>query len=107
MSNYYEGQKVVCISESFPVHATTEVDKSIIGNQAPIHPVKGETLVIDEILGDFFRFDKYDSNESFNWWHCTRFRPLDDFIITESVESEMQCVARQKQIQLNVCPVKR
>jgi len=81
MSNFYEGQKVVCISENFPVHTTTEIDKSIIGTQAPTHPIKGETLVIDEMLGDFLRFNKYDTDESFNWWHSTRFKPLDDIEI--------------------------
>jgi len=85
MSNFYEGQKVVCISESFPVFKTTEEDKSKIGQQAPMHPVKGETLVIDEMLGDFLRFDKYDT-DAFNWWHSSRFRPLDEFEITQSSE---------------------
>ena len=85
--NFQEGQKVVCISESFPVIATTETDKSIIGIQAPSHPVKGETLVIDEILGDFLRFNKYDG-VSFNWWHSSRFRPLEHFPIVESEVAE-------------------
>lgn len=83
MSRFYEGQKVVCISENFPVEATTETDKSKIGNQAPIHPIKGETLVIDEMLGDFLRFDKYDT-DAFNWWHSTGFRPIDEIEITTS-----------------------
>jgi len=80
MSNYFEGQKVVCISENFPVHATTLEDKSDIGKQAPVHPIKGETLIIDEMLGDFLRFDKYDTY-SFNWWHSSRFRPIDEIEI--------------------------
>lgn len=83
MSRFYEGQKVVCISESFPVHTTTETDKSKIGTQAPTHPKKGETITIDEMLGDFLRFSKYDT-DAFNWWHCTRFRPLDEFEVTTS-----------------------
>ena len=91
MSNFYEGQKVVCISEIFPVHATTETDKSIIGTQAAFHPKKGETLIIDEILGDFLRFDKYDT-DAFNWWHCSRFRPIDEIQITSQIE-ELEVVA--------------
>lgn len=91
MSNFFEGQKVVCISESFPVHATTEEDKSKIGTQATIHPKKGETLTIDEMLGDFIRFDKYDT-DAFNWWHCSRFRPIDEIQITSQIE-ELEAVA--------------
>ena len=79
-----EGQKVVCISDNFPVKATTKSDKSIVGTRPLLHPQIGETLVIDEMLGDeWLRFDKYD-NDSFNWWHYTRFRPLDEFEITLS-----------------------
>lgn len=89
MSNFFEGQKVVCISESFPVHTTTLEDKSDIGKQAPIHPVKGEKLIIDEMLGDFLRFSKYDT-DAFNWWHCSRFRPLDEFEVTTSSQIEKQ-----------------
>lgn len=85
MTNFNEGQKVVCISDDFPVKATTKLDKSIIGTQAPIHPQKGETLIIDEMLGDFLRFNKYDT-DSFNWWHCSRFRPIDEIEITSNIE---------------------
>lgn len=87
MERFYEGQKVVCISENFPVHATTLEDKSDIGKQAPTHPKKGETLIIDELLGYFLRFNKYDT-DAFNWWHSTRFRPLDEFEITASITEE-------------------
>ena len=89
MSNFFEGQKVVCISENFPVHATTLEDKNDIGKQASTRPVKGETLIIDEMLGDFLRFNKYDT-DSFNWWHCSRFRPLDEFEVTTSSQIEKQ-----------------
>lgn len=77
-NNFKEGQKVVCISERFPLHKTTQTDKSNIGTQATNHPKKGEIIVIDEILGEFLRFDKYDTNESFNWWKADRFAPIDE-----------------------------
>lgn len=89
MSKFYEGQKVVCISDNFPVKSTTETDKSIVGTFPAIHPKVGETLIIDEMLGDeWLRFDKYDF-ESFNWWHYSRFRPIDEIEIkSESHELE-------------------
>lgn len=74
MNPFSEGQKVVCISDHFPhlpqYGGTPEntADK----------PKKGEILVIDEILGDFLRFDKYDTEQSFNWWMHNRFAPLTD-----------------------------
>ena len=98
MSNFREGQKVVCISEDFPVHTTTKPDKSEIGTQAPIHPKKGETLVIDEMLGDFLRFDKYDT-DAFNWWHCSRFRPIDEIEVTSNIdETELFEALRKSEI---------
>jgi len=95
MSNFFVGQEVVCISESFPVHTTTEADKSIIGKQALIHPKKGENLVIDEMLGDFIRFDKYDT-DACNWWHSSRFCPLDEFAIKTLIKEldEVEFVGR-------------
>ena len=78
MSKFYEGQKVVCVSDNFPIISTTDADKTIIGTHPKNHPQIGETLVIDEMLGDeWLRFDKYD-NESFNWWNYLKFRPWDE-----------------------------
>jgi hypothetical protein len=89
MNRFYEGQKVVCINDNFPVKATTEKDKSIVGTHPAWHPQKGETLVIDEMMGDeWLRFDKYDG-ESWNWWHVTRFRPLDEIEVLMIVEQEL------------------
>jgi hypothetical protein len=82
MNPFSVGQKVVCISENFPIEITTDEDKSRLGEQAYAHPVIGEQLIIDEILGGFIRFDKFDSdnplhpNYGFNWWHYTRFSPI-------------------------------
>lgn len=80
MSNFYEGQKVVCINDNFPCKSTTETDKSIVGTHPKVHPEIGETLVIDEILGDWLRFNKYDT-DAYNWWHNSRFKPIDDIEI--------------------------
>lgn len=93
MSNFYEGQKVVCINDKFPVISTTELDKNIVGTQPSLHPKVGETLSINEMLGDeWLRFDKYDF-ESFNWWHYSRFRPIDEFEVTMSDQLKNECVA--------------
>lgn len=85
MERFYEGQKVVCINDHFPQIRTTLEDKSQIGTLAPVHPVKGETLVIDEILGVFLRFDKFDI-DAHNWWHNSKFKPLDEFEIKFETE---------------------
>ena len=96
--NMVEGQKVVCISEDFPVIKSTAEDKSDEGRQAPSHPIKGETLIINEMLWDFLRFDKYDNhnqsdpNYGWNWWHNSRFKPLDEIEITSEVFAELGCV---------------
>lgn len=71
---FQEGQKVVCILQDFPV-----IKKyGGTGKEADNTPKKNEILVIDEILGEFLRFDKYDTNESFNWWKADRFAPIDE-----------------------------
>ena len=71
---FQEGQKVVCISQDFPV-----IKKyGGTGKEAKYTPKKDEVLVIDEILGEFLRFDKYDTDESFNWWKADRFAPIDE-----------------------------
>jgi len=46
-------------------------------------------LVIDEILGEFLRFDKYDTEESYNWWKSDRFAPItEEEIVMEELISE-------------------
>lgn len=82
---FTEGQRVVCISESFLVAITTETNRSIIGTHPNTHPVEGEVLTIDEILGLYLRFDKYD-NEAYNWWHHTRFAPVNEMLQDEQIE---------------------
>lgn len=85
MNGFKEGQKVVYISEDFPV-----IKKyGGTGKEAKDKPKKDEVLVIDEILGDFLRFDKYDTNESFNWWKYDRFAPVnEDELVIENLIAE-------------------
>lgn len=80
MKSIREGSSVVCISEDFPW-----IKKHGGSGPAKDHPKKGEILIVDEILGEFLRFDKYDTEESFNWWHITRFAPIE-----EDFESELE-----------------
>ena len=77
------GQQVICISENFPVWKTTQTDKSIIGTNPHHHPQLNEILTIDETLGEFIRFDKYD-NHAFNWWKMDRFKLLNPQIMEHS-----------------------
>lgn len=68
-NNYKEGQKVVCISQNFSLIK----EFGGTGKEAEKIPKINEVLIIDEILGDFLRFEKYDTDESFNWWKFDRF----------------------------------
>ena len=72
-NRFEEGQKVICISNNFP-----HIKKYGGSEGATTTPKKGEILVIDEVLGDFLRFDKYDTYESYNWWMFNRFSLIDD-----------------------------
>lgn len=74
---FVEGQEVVCISEAFPVLPYSDYGREHTGQQPNYHPRKGEVLNIDEILGDFLRFAKYDTRESYNWWCWDRFAPVE------------------------------
>jgi len=74
---FSEGDKVICVSEDFPWLP----QHGGIG-PAKVHPVKNEILIVDEILGDFLRFDKYDTINSFNWWHHTRFQGVSESDLT-------------------------
>ena len=85
MNPFVEKQRVLCIKDNFPVVRTTNEDKRIIGTRARKHPKVGEILIIDEILGEFLRFNEYDQNDpnapdySVNWWHYGHFAPVDEF----------------------------
>lgn len=66
---FNQGDRVICINDkNFTIVITTEEDKSIIGKYATSYPKEGDILTVDEVLGEFIRFDKCD-NQSFNWFH--------------------------------------
>ncbi|WP_460671679.1 hypothetical protein [Larkinella ripae] len=71
---FEEGQRVICINDNFPwlkQHGGVE-------DAADSNPSLGEVLVINEVLGEFLRFDKYDTTRSFNWWIAKHFAPFGD-----------------------------
>jgi len=86
MNNSFEqGQEVVCISDNFPVIK----EYGGTGKEATSKPQKNETIIIDEILGEFLRFDKYDTEESCNWWKHDRFAPTEEKIKEEQELEEI------------------
>ena len=76
------GQKVVCINGEFP-----SIKKyGGLPNNAKTKPVLREVIIIDDVLGEFLRFEKYDTAESRNWWIDKNFAPIDD----EKLEGELK-----------------
>ena len=77
------GQRVVCVSDYFPKVITTDEDKSTLGKLPARHPKMGEVYCIDEILGEFLRFDAFDEDDpthpeyGWKWWKHTQFRPVE------------------------------
>lgn len=75
------GNYALCINENFPVVETTG-DKSQIGKQPLSHPKYGEICCVDEVLGEYFRFDEHDCDDPNNpdygwkWWKHTHFKIL-------------------------------
>lgn len=60
----------MCINDSFPhvkQHGGVE-DLELI------KPKIGDKVYIDEMLGDYLRFDAFDTEKSTNWWHYSRFK---------------------------------
>jgi len=63
-----EGDQVICIDHNFPhIKEFGGTDKK------QITPKTGDVLTVDETLGEFLRFDLFDSEETYNWWHKSRF----------------------------------
>lgn len=91
------GQYALCINENFPVVETTG-DKSQIGTQPISHPKRGEICCVDEILGEYLRFDEHDCNDPNNpdygwkWWKHTHFKPLTKQEVEEHYEKVGQGV---------------
>jgi len=75
------GQYALCINDNFHVVKTTG-DKSKIGTITIRFPKIGEICCIDEILGEFLRFDEYDCNDKmsvdygWHWWKHINFKPI-------------------------------
>lgn len=93
-----EGTKVICISENFPLWKTTKEDKTEIGSHPINHPKKDEVLIVDEVLGDFLRFEAYDTVDEYKWWHKNRFRIVDDLDVIQRETSEMSVNVLQKNV---------
>lgn len=87
---FTEKDLVICINDQgFIKVITTIEDKSTIGNYSKLHPKKDEVLIVDEILGEYVRFDQYDDGDSFNWFHSkyfTLFNPLLQTIKEDELE---------------------
>ncbi len=83
------GEEVICVNINFPFI------KDYGGSgEAKNKPKENEVLVVDETLGDFIRFDKYDTEGSFNWWHHNRFRTINLDEMEECI-SELMTVPNQ------------
>lgn len=83
------GENVVCINDNFPQVITTSDDKSRIGIIPNRRPVKGIIYQIDEILGEFIRFDcmdildENDPDYGWRWWKHTHFAPIDNCVLLD------------------------
>ncbi len=77
---YRVGAMVVCVSTNFPV--VKKFSSTNVG--AKECPKLHEHLMIDEILGDYLRFDKYDEHGMCNWWKYDRFIPLSSEQLAEN-----------------------
>lgn len=71
---FHEGQKVICISNHFPIIRKYSTDKNL--SETSNKPQKGDIFIIDEILGEFLRFDCKDDEDSCNWWYHGKFMPV-------------------------------
>jgi hypothetical protein len=86
------GQSVVCINDYFPLVIAT-AGKDRIGSLPPVYPKLNETIVVDEILGEFLRFDKYDCDDvnhpdyGWRWWKHTHFSAVNESIASDAEKS--------------------
>ena len=89
------GQSVVCINDYFPQAITTGEDKSRIGIVPQSRPSKGVVYQIDEILGEFIRFDCMDMSDvedpdyGWRWWKHTHFAAIDNSLLLDSEMEDM------------------
>ena len=93
MKNLQEGKKVICLSDDFARVWETSGSNYELTRK----PKTGEVLTIYEIQGDFLRFRKYDKGNCCNWWHYSKFAPIDQ----KSIDAE---IAKLKEMLVaNVC----
>ena len=87
------GQTVRCIKDcsTVIVHSTNPALKGTVGTYRA--PKEGDILTVDEVLGEYLRFDKYDGlgGDGYNWWFHTSFRPLSEaeaYLLEEGLDLE-------------------
>lgn len=80
----------------------TTGDKKRVGSMPTVHPKINEQIVINEILGEYLRFDQYDCDDvshpdyGWRWWKHTHFSA-----IKESNASIVR-MGRERQLDLNI-----
>jgi hypothetical protein len=85
------GQYAICVNDNFPDIITTG-DKSQIGMHPAAFPRKNEICHVDEIRGEFLRFDEYDCNDENHpefgcrWWIHTHFKQISNEEVEEYYE---------------------
>lgn len=86
---FIEGDEVICISDNFPY-----IEKYGGNGGATSKPKLNEILIVDEVLGQFIRFNKYDSDTTINWWKYDRFKKL----TTEEMKFKNKTAIDQEQL---------
>ena len=82
MGNDFEkGESVICINDHFPYIPKFGGNGDIVEK-----PKVGEILTIDEVLGDFLMFEKYNTETSTNWFFYNRFLRYDKQCHKEHIE---------------------
>lgn len=72
-NDFKQGERVICINDNFPWIP------EFGGNGDNIEkPKVGEILTVDEVLGDFLMFEKYNTETSTNWFFFNRFKRIDE-----------------------------
>jgi len=67
---FKKGQYVICVSEDFPIIEEYGGTDQQTGYRKP---KEGYIIQVNEVLGDFLMFSQFNTVESVNWWHWTRF----------------------------------
>lgn len=63
------GDNVKCINDNFPYQHQHGGDPSLCKDQ----PKLNELLEVEDVLGEYLMFEKYNSPISNNFWHESRF----------------------------------